>query len=141
MADRVLLDTGPLVAVLAPNDQYHEAAVAGLARLPRNQPLITCWPVITEAAWLLRNVPGGLEKLLQAVDGWRVDVAPMGIESCSRLAEIATSYSSLLPQLADVALLYLAERDKIDVIFTFDRRHFSVYRMSNSKSLELFPKP
>ena len=41
--------------------------------------------------------------------------------------------------LADAALLYLAEREKIDTIFTLDRRDFSVYRSSRKRAFRVVP--
>ena len=49
----VLLDTGPLVAIISKEDADHQASVEAFAEL-RDAP-ITCWPVLTEAAWLLRH--------------------------------------------------------------------------------------
>lgn len=56
------------------------------------------------------------------------------------MAGTAAKYSSHSTQLADLALLYLAERDKIDTVFTFDRRHFSIYRLGNGKTLRVIPE-
>lgn len=59
---QVLADTGPLVAIVSPDDHYHKPCVSTLDHL--SSPLLTCWPVITEAAWLLRGFPLGFERLL-----------------------------------------------------------------------------
>jgi hypothetical protein len=36
-------------------------------------------------------------------------------------------------------LVYLAEREKIDTVFTLDTRGFSVYRLSGNRALRLLP--
>jgi hypothetical protein len=36
--------------------------------------------------------------------------------------------------------MYLAERHGTDVVFTLDRRDFSIYRLSNRKALRLLPE-
>jgi len=35
--------------------------------------------------------------------------------------------------------MYVAEHDKIDTIFTLDRRDFSVYRTSKNRALKIIP--
>lgn len=58
MDSRSVADTGPLVAIVRKREEAHERCVAALRSL--RAPLLTCWPVLTEAAWLPRNEPGGL---------------------------------------------------------------------------------
>ena len=44
------------------------------------------------------------------------------------------------PQLADAALVYLAEREGIDTIFTLDQRDFSVYRSGRRRPFRILPE-
>ena len=56
-----MADTGPLVAIVRTREKAHKKCVAALKTL--RPPLLTCWPVLTEAAWLLRDEPGGIKAL------------------------------------------------------------------------------
>jgi uncharacterized protein len=60
---RVLLDTGPLAAIVDPQETEHRRCVETLATI--EPPLLTCWPVITEAAWLLRRDSAAVRRLLR----------------------------------------------------------------------------
>jgi hypothetical protein len=46
---------------------------------------------------------------------------------------------NIRPQLADAVLVYLAERDGFDVIFTLDRRDFSVYHAGRKHAFRIIP--
>lgn len=60
MTERVLVDAGPLIAIVSTRDEHHQICVAELKEL--RAPLITCWPVLTEAAWILRKQPKALHR-------------------------------------------------------------------------------
>jgi len=135
---RVLVDTGPLVAILSQADEHHQPCVEALRNLPG--PLFSCWPVITEAAWLLRKSPRAVQQLLRGLDTGFVEILPLGSLDANGLAEIMTKYASLRPQLADAALVYLARRDGIETIFTLDRRDFSVYRTARKRPFHILPE-
>ena len=47
----MLVDAGPLVALLDRGDPEHEASVAAFKTI--REPLITVWPAFTEAMYLL----------------------------------------------------------------------------------------
>ena len=134
---RVLIDTGPMVAILSVTDQYHDLCAA-LHDLPG--PLFSCWPVITEAAWLLRRSPRLITDLLQSVSTGFLELLPLSGMEAGALAELMASYANLRPQLANAALVHLANRDDIDTIFTLDRRDFSVYRSAKNRPFRIVPE-
>ena len=135
---RVLVDTGPLVAILSRADEHHATCVAALKTLPG--PLFSCWPVITEAAWLLRSHPRAVRQLLRGIHSGFVELLPLASLDAAGIANIMKKYQSIRPQLADAALVYLADRDGIDTIFTLDRRDFAVFRSSRKRPFRLLPE-
>ena len=137
MTERVLLDTGPMVATLVEADAHHLRCVAQLREL--RAPLLTCWPVLTEAAWLLRRHPVALTKLMAAFETGVFELAPLDASDIASMAAILTKYRTLGVQLADAALLHLASRESIDTVFTLDRRDFEVFRLIGGKRLRLIP--
>ena len=47
----ILVDAGPLVALLHRDDQYHQQCVETLRTL--KEPLVSVWPAFTEAMYLV----------------------------------------------------------------------------------------
>jgi hypothetical protein len=134
---RVLADTGPIVAILSRRDQYHRACVEALRDLPG--PLFTCWPVITEAAWLLRRDPTAVQQLLNSLDAGFLELLPLTTADAKPIASILKKYRDIRIQLADATLVHLAARDGLDTIFTLDQRDFSVYRLPKGKPFRILP--
>ena len=137
MNGRVLVDTGPIVAILSESDQHHQACVEELQRI--RGPLLTCWPVITEAAWLLRAYPRAVQRLLSCFDGRPFELAPLGEEDLPGIAGILFKYRGTGVQLADATLIHLAGRDGIETVFTLDRRDFGVLRLAGGKRPRIIP--
>lgn len=135
--NRVLVDAGPLVALLNANDAAHATCTAIAKELPR--PLLTTWIVLAEAAWLLQRTTEGPLRLLRLVEGAVVTCPELDSQAPTAMAAYLEKYADLKPQLADVSLLYLAERENISTVFTLDRRDFSVYRIEQNKPLVLLP--
>ncbi len=135
---RVLVDTGPLVAILSRHDEYHETCVRVLREMPG--PLLSCWPVITEAAWLLRSSARVVQQLLQSIDGGFLELLPLAGSEADAIAAIMKRYEDIQPQLTDAALVYLAGREEIETIFTLDQRDFSIYRSAKKRSFRIVPE-
>ena len=138
MIEPVLLDTGPLVACLSRRDAGHQCCLKQLRRLKK--PPVTCWPVLTEAVWLLCTIPQAVQTLFTMVNAREIRIASFGEEASDYLASFLERYHSLHTDLADAALVFLAEREAIDTVFTLDRKDFSIYRLTNGKALQIIPE-
>lgn len=132
---RVLVDTGPIVAILSRRDQYHKLCVDALREMPG--PLFTCWPVLTEAAWLLRRSSDAVQQLLRGIEAGFLELLPLTTEDAVPIASILEKYRRV--QLADAALFHLAVRDGLDTVFTLDQRDFSLFRLPRGKALRILP--
>lgn len=135
---RVLADTGPIVAILSRRDQHHKVCVEALREMPG--PLFTCWPVITEAAWLLRRDANAIQQLLNSIDAGLFEMLALTTADARPISAIMKKYRDIRIQLADAALVHLAARDGLDTVFTLDRRDFAVYRLPRGKALRVLPR-
>lgn len=75
----------------------------------------------------LRSLPG-LELVTPRPEDWQ------------RIAELVQTYSSLPLGGVDASIIALAERLNTDLIFTLDRRHFSVVRPRHVPAFRLLPE-
>jgi predicted nucleic acid-binding protein len=135
---RTLIDTGPIVAILSQSDQHHQRCADALAEL--RPPLLTCWPVVTEAQWLLRHDPAAVAGLFRAFETGLLALLPVDETALPWLAAFLRRYPKIEPDLADATLVHLAEREGIHTIFTLDRRDFSVYRYGKNRRLNIIPE-
>jgi predicted nucleic acid-binding protein len=122
----VLVDAGPLIALIHAEDQHHERCVETLRSL--DEPLGTVWPALTEAMYLLGFSWKAQDALWEIMERGVISLLPMDNNDLVRMRDLMKKYKDLPMDLADAALVAVAERDKIRRIFTLDRRDFEVYR-------------
>ena len=67
-------------------------------------------------------------------------IAAVGEEACPYLAQFLARYSDAGADLADAKLMYLAEREGSDTVFTLDRRDFAVYRTTDGRAPTVPPE-
>jgi uncharacterized protein len=96
--------------------------------------------VITEAVWLLRKSPRAVQQLLRSIDGSFLELLPLAGAEAESIAVLMKRYEDIRPQLADLTLVYLANREKIETIFTLDQRDFSIYRSGRRSTFHLVPE-
>ena len=123
----ILVDAGPLVALVDADDQFHKKCVATLKVL--REPLVTVWPPVTEAMYLLGDLPKAQEALWEVLARGVLQFLPLDLTDVPRMRELMSKYSDRPMDLADAAIVRVAEREGIRKIFTVDRKDFSVYRL------------
>jgi uncharacterized protein len=136
-ANGVLVDAGPLVAILSKRDQYHRVCISAAVNV--RGPFYTSWPVIAEAAYLLRSRAEKIDKLLTRIRDGKLRLLQLDASDVDGISAILSQYADQDFDFADATLMYLAERERIETVFTVDYRHFSLFRTSQGKSLSLVP--
>ena len=123
----ILVDAGPLVAFVDADDQHHKKCVAALKVL--REPLVTVWPPVTEAMYLLTDLPKAQEALWEMLARGVLQLLSLDLADVPRMRELMSKYVDRPMDLADAALVGVAEREGIRKIFTVDREDFCVYRL------------
>lgn len=134
----VVVDTGPLVALLDRREKRHAWSVQHLEILPL--PWITCEAVLTEAWHLLRSRPDIQDRLLECVVDGVLKVSfslPQEVNSVRALRE---KFRDVPMSLADACLVRLAEIFPKSSVLTLDS-DFHIYRKNGVEAIPLiFPR-
>lgn len=120
----VLLDTGPLVALLQARDTQHAWAVQAFGDLSGT--LLTCEAVLTEASYLLRHDRRGMEHVFRQVEAGRLQVASLAGHQ-AEVGRLMSRYASVPMSYADACLVRLSELHPDCMVLTLDS-DFHVYR-------------
>ena len=133
----ILVDAGPLVALVDVSDQHHEACVRALKKI--KEPLATVWPALTEAMYLLGDLPRGQEAVWDMCERGAPRLLPLDEGDIPRIRELMRKYRDRPMDLADAALVRVAERERVRAVFTVDKKDFGVYRVHGRIRLTIIP--
>lgn len=133
----ILVDAGPLVALVDADDQFHKRCVAALKVL--REPLVTVWPPVTKAMYLLADLPEAQDALWEMLARGVLQLLALDLADVPRIRELMIKYADRPMDLADAALVRVAEREGIRKIFTVDREDFSVYRIHGRVRPNIIP--
>jgi len=132
----ILVDAGPLIALIHEDDNEHERCRDAFATM--DEPLGTVWPVLAEAMHLLSFSWRAQEALWDMMETGAVEILAIGIDDVPRMKELMRKYRDLPMDLADAALVRVAERERLRQIFTLDRRDFQIYKPSRISRFTIF---
>ena len=130
-----LIDTGPLVALLDRGEPEHARVVETLGVLSGR--LVTTWPVLTEAMYLVYRAGGwmGQRHLWALVLSERLEILALtnGLE---RMHSLMDKYHDTPMGLADASLVAAAEVTGCRRVLTLDS-DFRVYRIGDRVEFDL----
>lgn len=134
----ILLDAGPMVALLHADDRHHQQCKETLQSL--TEPLGSVWPAVTEAMYLLGFSWRAQDALWEFLERGGVTLLSLELRDFARMRELMKKYQDLPMDLADAALVRVAERERIHRIFTLDRRDFSLYQPEGLERFQILPE-
>jgi len=121
----ILIDTGPIVALLNRKDKHHQRVLAFTQHYHGG--FVTTWSVITEATHLLRHsIPAKLN-LLEWIRRGGIEIFNIEKTDIERMITLTKKYADLPMDLADCSLIVLAEKMAITEIISIDS-DYDVYR-------------
>ena len=131
----ILLDTGPLVALLSKNDSNH--ARARRLSAESKPPFRCCEAVVAEACYLMRKVhAAGPAEVIALGRRGVYNIAVSIEEHWPNIEALLRKYSDRPISLADACLIRCAEIHREPRIFTLDA-DFSVYKWARNRKFEL----
>lgn len=125
-----LLDTGPLVSFLAAGLRHH-SWVCEQWKLFR-PPMLTCEPVLTEAAFLLKREGRDADPLFALLERGAIRLAIDIEEQQADLRALMRRYRNRPMSLADACLVRLSELHPDGEVFTLDS-DFRIYRRNGNR--------
>lgn len=135
----LVLDTGPIVALLDASDPAHDRCVDMVTTV--REDLVIPAAVLVEVDYWLHKLFGGepwktfVEDLVNGA--YRLHALDEVI--VARAAELEAEYASLAVGLVDASVIATCEALDEPKVATLDRRHFSVVRPRHRDHLTLLP--
>ncbi|MEO0804282.1 MAG: PIN domain-containing protein [Cyanobacteria bacterium J06642_2] len=133
-----LCDASALIALLHRRDRYHDRCVA--AAQNAEAPLVTTWPCLVEAMYLLYRELGwqGQDALWSLLADENVVLYRISDDEMSVMRHLMQTYRDLPMDLADASLVAAAESLRTQLIFTLDS-DFRIYRLSGNRAFDIIP--
>lgn len=137
MLKNIIIDTGPLVALLNKKDKFHKWAKEIVKNI--KSPFLTCESVISEACFLLRNIKNGPISLISLLARKMIVISFSLSEEIENIKKLISKYSDISISLADACLVRMSENYPLSLVFTIDS-DFTVYRKENRQVIQcIFP--
>jgi len=133
--NRVIVDTGPLVAYLLSDEQHHAWTVERFSTLP--PPFLTCEAVLSEACFVLARGGGDPDALWELVERGLIQVSFRLTDEIADIRQLMRKYLDVPMSFADACLVRMTEQLTDCVVVTLDS-HFRIYRRHGRKVIPVF---
>jgi len=135
----VVVDTGPLVAVVDIDDAHHLSCTDWFDL--SSDTFVVPAPVIVEVCWLLgrRVGPAAEAAFLAALSGGDPAIEELTPADYERAGTLVASYHDLDLGFVDASVVAVAERLRVETVATINHRDFRVVRPAHTKAFTLVP--
>jgi len=133
----VLLDTGPLVALLDRTDAWHERCAEAWQELGGR--CATTEAVVTEATYLVSRGGGPAALVVEFLLAAEVPILGLDVDGHRLAAGFMRRYEDTPMDYADATLVVAAEWLAADQVLTLDRKGFGAYRRSGGGGFDVAP--
>ena len=133
----VLVDTGVLYALADEDDAWHARAREWIEAV--EELLIVPVTVLPEVAYLLHSRLGAPAELafVQSTAAGELEIEPLRQQDLARTIDVMRRYPVI--GFVDATIVAMAERLKIEMIATTDRRHFAMVKSKHTRAYQLAP--
>jgi predicted nucleic acid-binding protein len=133
----LILDTGPLVAMLDSTDPDHDSCTELIQNAGEPRVVPVC--VLVEIEYLMRPWPQAFAALLADFDTGALSLVELRVAWLARVGDLIHRYRDLPLGFVDATVLAAAEMLEEHKIATLDHRHFTVVRPAHTDALALLP--
>lgn len=135
MRRRVIVDAGPLAALLNSGDSHHDWARREWSNIA--PPLLTCEAVVSEAGFLgQRAGRGNPADVLEMVRRGILDISFSLSAEIDRVSALMSKYRDVPMSVADACLVRMSELHRGSPVLTLDR-DFTIYRRKRRQPIPL----
>lgn len=134
---KILIDSGPLIALFDRSDKYHGASVEFVKS--NKFELITTIASITETLHLLGFNRNAQIDFLKWIHSGGVSIESITANDFLEIRALTEKYIDLPMDFADACLVFLGNKLEIDTIAIIDR-DFDIYRLKSAKPFTVLIK-
>ena len=136
----LVLDTGPILALLDADDPAHSRCVSLLD--DTNEPLVVAAPTLIEVDYWIRKrlQPEVWSIFVEDIARGAYRLEHLTLDDLIRVAELETAYSDLDLGMVDASVITVCEKLGEKKVATLDQRHFRVVRPRHCDHLLLLPE-
>jgi predicted nucleic acid-binding protein len=135
----ILVDTGPIVAIVNDRDSHHHDVMACIERTTES--LVVPITVLPEVDYLLTRWHGSHVAIrgLELATGQDFRLESVLAADLPRIFELMRQYADSNIGFVDASIVAVAERLRVRKVLTLDRRHFGMIRPRHCPALDILP--
>jgi len=137
----IFIDSGAIYAIFDKRDANHKEASLFFKNNINKTSFIIITPILVECWFLIESRLGKYysQKFLEAVNSHIFNLKEITYIDFINALKTEEKYKDINFGLVDNLSFAYIERNKINSVFTFDRKHYSIYKPINIKSLNILP--